>query len=68
MLERSFHFTTLYDFVPDDDGISGVFTPDASTLKDMKGDKSDYEYGEAYQYKEMPVLKAWLIQQKLELN
>jgi len=65
MMERSPFFTPMYDHFPE--GVSGVFNVSSFSLLDGEGRWTEYDYGVAYAYKEMPMLKAWLIQQKLQL-
>lgn len=57
-------FDTLFDYDPE--GITGIFDKSGFTLME-KGDKegNNYSYDTPYPYKEMPILKAWLIQQNL---
>lgn len=61
------HFTPLADYM--DGGVEGIFFSDYFKLKG-KDEKEfqDYQYGVTYPYKNMPVLKAWLVQQQLEYN
>ena len=61
MLQRSPFFEAFYDHYPE--GVSGVFNLTAFSLLDGEGRWTDYDYGVPYQYKQLPLLKAWLIQQ-----
>ncbi len=65
-LQPTVLFKTIYDYQPK--GISGIFDNDGFSLwKDKVDNKLDYEYNAAYNYKDMPLLKDWLIQQNLVL-
>lgn len=66
LMERSPFFEPMYDHFPE--GVSGVFDTKGFSLLDAEGRWTEYDYGTAYEYKQMPLLKAWLIQQKLQLN
>lgn len=64
IIERGFNFVPLYEL-----GVfEAIFNSDGFTIKDLNGEPQNYDYGVAYPYKEMPLLKQWLIQQKLEMN
>ena len=66
-IERGMTFVPFYDLSQDGEGAEGVFMMDAFSLKDKLGEPQQYDYGVSYPYKTMPLLKAWLIQQKLEM-
>jgi len=66
LLERSPFFEPMFD--QQLDGVSGAFDTKGFSLLDTEGKWTDYDYGVAYEYKQLPALKAWLIQQKLQLN
>lgn len=56
----------VYDYHPE--GISGMFDKEGFSLFEKSiDDKQDYVYNTTYAYKEMPVLRAWLMQQNLVL-
>jgi hypothetical protein len=63
MMERSPFFTPMFDI----GDVSGAFDAHGFSLTEPDGTWKEYDYGVAYAYKEMPMLKAWLIQQKLQL-
>lgn len=65
-IERSATFVPTYDYAPE--GITGFFDANEFSLQEPGQDFQRYDYGVAYPYKNMPVLKAWLIQQQLQLN
>lgn len=65
MLERSHYFTPFIDM--SDGKVVGSFFAEAFSLVDADGGTSEYDYGTAYPYKEMPVLKKWLVEQNLEM-
>lgn len=48
------------------DGVWGIFTDkDFSLMGPSETTFQDYQYNYPYKYKEMPVLKGWLMQQNL---
>lgn len=53
----------IFDQMPG--GVQGVFKDDGFTLHDATNDPMEYEYNCPYSYKDMPLLKAWLVQQTL---
>lgn len=66
LIERYPFFEPMFDHQLD--GVSGAFDMKGFSLLDTEGKWTDYDYGTEYEYKQMPALKAWLIQQKLQLN
>lgn len=63
---RQWDFNLIVDNAPD--GISGVFDNNGFSLKeatDSWDNMLDFRYNVYYQYKQMPVLTAWLKQQNL---
>lgn len=61
--------TTVYDISEREDGVHGVFTIDGFSLwRDKQENKLDYMYHVPYNYKDMPLLKDWLIQQNLVIE
>jgi hypothetical protein len=68
-IERSPTFMPLFEVNRGSEGVLGMFDNDNFALMGQ-GDTEfmEYDYGVAYPYKEMPTLKAWLVQQKLTLE
>jgi len=48
-----------------EDGVSALFDGSGFTLVEAGKEPMDYQYHTPYKYKEMPLLKAWLVQQEL---
>lgn len=60
-----FGFTHLYEHNPE--GVSGSFDAEGFTLYESLTDEGQaYEYNTPHPYKQMPVFKAWLVQQQLQ--
>jgi hypothetical protein len=68
-VERSVTFVPLYDLAPNKHGVDGLFDLDSFRLTDhYSGMQCELDYGTMYAYQAVPLLKAWLIQQKLEIK
>jgi len=66
MLKQIYNTELIIDQKPD--GITALFDGNGFSLLEPGrewGDFQDYFYGVPYNYKEMPVLRAWLEQQEL---
>jgi hypothetical protein len=66
MFERTITFVPTYDYSKD--GVTASFDADSFGLKEPDGDFQPFNYGVAYQYKEIPTLKKWLVQQNMQFN
>lgn len=51
--------------LPPEGGVTGTFDESGFTLQVGMDEPAKYMYDVPYAYKSMPVLKAWLVQQKL---
>lgn len=65
-IERTRWFAPTFDYSKE--GITGVFDHDGFSLMEPDEDFQGYDYGVAYPYSEIPVLKQWLVQQQLILK
>lgn len=69
LIEINPFFQPLFDYHKD--GVSGVFDAQGFSLS-TGGEGLDtwqeFDYGTGYQYKEIPALQQWLIQQQLQLH
>lgn len=66
MLQPHGNFSLIFD--GKHDGVTGIFDSEGFALLEQGrplDDMQDYQYNVPYEYKQMPVLKAWLVQQNL---
>ena len=54
-------FKALFDMAPSSEGVDAAFYEDLFVI-----DEVEYNYNHCYSYKEIPSMKAWIIQQKLQ--
>jgi hypothetical protein len=65
LIAPGYGFTGLYEECRE--GISGLFDAEGFDLWEWGKEPQSYEYHFPYPYKQMPVFRAWLIQQELQL-
>lgn len=63
MLAPTARIGVIFDLMPG--RVQGVFNDEFFTLSDTTNDPMEYEYNYPYKLKDMPLLKAWLVQQEL---
>ena len=66
VLERTPMFVPTYDYCTG--GVTACFDHEDFSLMGTDGKFIPFDYGTAYPYKQIPVLKSWLIQQNFQLN
>jgi hypothetical protein len=64
MFERSFTFVPTYDYSKE--GVTACFDAEGFCMLEPDGPFVPFEYGTAYPYKEIPIMKKWLVQQNLQ--